>query len=95
MHRPRPTPQVALQSLLVWHMTGQQPPAFAVEVVVAAKPRSSREIQSRKAFFMRQFSFMSLRQGSSLPHFSGCFAGGHRDSALATFQLRTGYQPSG
>jgi hypothetical protein len=78
---------------LVEHRIGQQLEA-AVGTTVA-KPRSNRERQSSKAFFMRQFSFRSLRRGPFPPYFFGCLAGGHRDSALSTFQPEIGYQPSG
>jgi len=66
-HVPRPAPHFWSQLLLTEH-SGRQQRAAAVGTVVA-KPRSSREKQSRKAFFMRRFSLMISRGGdhSALP----------------------------
>jgi hypothetical protein len=63
-HVPRPTPHFLSQLLLTEHSGRQQ--LAAVVGTVVAKPRSSREKQSRKAFFMR-FSLMNWRGGPFPP----------------------------
>jgi hypothetical protein len=69
-HVQRPTPHFRSQLLLTEHSGRQQLAAFVGTVV--AKPRSRREKQSRKAFFMRRFSLMSLEGDHSRPYPSGC-----------------------